>query len=96
MLYTLTVFFIASNLEKNIILAICSSILEDLPRIFEDLNCHMVDTAVNDNHIFQLVKLVSSCYSKIRLYHLAKEHNRNNTEEKVRKKFNKLVLFKHQ
>ena len=68
----------------------------NLAAIFRDLDDHMVDTAVNDNHVFALVKLVVKGYCKVRFYHLGKEYSQQLTGDKVRKKLSKLVLFKHQ
>ena len=63
---------------------------------FEELHEHMFETAVTDNHVLNLIKLVVVAYCKIRLHHLAKEENSKNAKENVRKKLGKLVLFKHQ
>ena len=64
--------------------------------IFRELDDHMVETAVNDNHIFGLIKLIAKSYCKVRFYHLGKEYSKKLTGERVRKKLNKLILFKHQ
>ena len=42
-------------------------------QILPELNDHMMEMAVEDNHVYQLVKNVSRNYSEIRLYHLVKE-----------------------
>ena len=68
----------------------------DSANIFKNLDEHMLDTPVNDNHTFSLIKTISQCYSKVRLYHLGKEATEKLDRNKVRKKLNKLVLFKHQ
>ena len=41
--------------------AIATAVLQDLPRneIFPELTLHMMQTAVTDNHVFQLVKSVT-------------------------------------
>ena len=78
--------------------AIAKSVLEELPtaQIFPDLNDHMMETAVGDNHVFQLVKTISKNYSKIRLYHLGKELTAKITGVPIRKRLTKLIHFKHQ
>ena len=55
----------------------------------------MLDTPVNDNHTFSLIKTISQCYSKVRLYLFGKEATEKLDRNKVRK-LNKLVLFKRQ
>ena len=67
-----------------------------MKNIFKDLDVHMLDSTVNDNHIFSLVELITECYCKIKFRHLAKESNEATAGEKVRKQLTKLVLFKHQ
>ena len=56
----------------------------------------MVDTAVNENHVFGLIKAIAKSYCKIRFYHLGKEYNQSLIGKRVRKKLSKLVLFNHQ
>lgn len=83
---------------KGIPNAIATSVLSEtnLSTVFWELEDHMVDTAVNENHIFGLIKTITKSYCKIRLYHLGKEYSQSLTGERVRKKLSKLVLFKHQ
>ena len=83
---------------KGIPDAIATSVLceTNLSTVFQELEDHMVDTAVNENHIFGLIKTITKSYCKIRLYHLGKEYSQSLTGERVRKKLSKLVLFKHQ
>ena len=94
--FTLKIFFITSG--QGLLDAIAISVLgeTDLKTIFRDLDDHMTDTAVNENHVFGLVKTISKNYGSIRMYHLGKEFTQNLTGVKVRKKMKKLVLFKHQ
>lgn len=68
----------------------------NLSRIFKDLDDHMTDTAVNENHVFGLIKLIANHYSKVRLYHLGKLHTERIAGERVRKRMAKMILFKHQ
>ena len=72
--------------------------LQDLPLddIFPDLNDHMLETAVTDNHVFQLVKKVTKSYCKVRMYHLGRKYTEDMTGEIVRKKLTKLIHFKNQ
>ena len=62
--------------------------LEDtnLSSVFRELVNHMVDTAVNENHVFGLIKTVAKSYCKVRLYHLGKEYTQQLTGKRVRKK----------
>ena len=68
----------------------------NLTTIFRELDNHLVETALNDNHIFGLIKLIAKSYCKVRFYHLGKEYSQQLTGERVKKKLNKLILFKHQ
>ena len=83
---------------KGIPDAIASSVLAgiNLSEVFRELDNHMMDTSVFENHVFGLIKIIAKCYCKVRLYHLGKEATDKISSEKVRKKLNKLVLFKHQ
>ena len=83
---------------KGIPDAIATSVLGNinLSRVFRELDDHMVDSAVNENHTFRLIKIICKCYCKIRLYHLGKEFTAKMAGTKIRKKLSKLVLFKHQ
>lgn len=56
----------------------------------------MKDIPPDDNHVFDLVKVISSSYLKIRLHHLAREKTFSITENFVRSKLTKAVLFQHQ
>ena len=56
----------------------------------------MTDCSADGNHVFFLVKSIIECYCRIRLFHVAKQTTLNINESDVRKKFTKLILFKHQ
>ncbi len=60
---------------KGIVDAIAVSVLGGINhlKIFKELHNHMFDTPVNDNHIISLIKNISKCYCKVKLYHLGKE-----------------------
>ena len=83
---------------KGINDAIAAAVLGEIniSKVFKELHSHMFDTPVNDNHIISLIKKISKCYSKVRLYHLGKEATAKLHGKKVRKTLNKLVLFNHQ
>ena len=71
---------------------------KNLPTIFRKRGDYIVNTAVNENHVFGLIKLDTKIYCKIRLYHSGKECTELLTGERVTKKFNKFrfMLFKNQ
>eukprot|EP00794_Sanderia_malayensis_P021103 gene21103-23164_t len=78
--------------------AIATSVLGslNLSSVFRELDSHVFDSAVDDNHVFSLIKTLAKCYCKVRLYHLGKETTQKLSGPKIRKKLTKLVLFKHQ
>ena len=70
-----------------------------MAKTFIDLNDHMKESGVldMDNHVLLLIKSLSRNFLKIRMHHVAKEFNQSMIKNnRVRKKFNKLVLFKNQ
>ena len=83
---------------KGVLQGVTSCVLQDLDisKIFNDLDQHMFESTATDNHIFILIKTIASCYCKIRFHHLAKETTQRISGDIVRKRLNKLVLFKHQ
>ena len=83
---------------KGIPDAISFAVLQnlDLTKVFKKLDEHMFDCAIEDNHIFSLVKTIAKCYCKVKLHHLGKETTQKLTGTRIRKKLSKLVLFKHQ
>ena len=82
------------GIDQAIAMAVLQRI--ELSRLFVSLDTHMLQHAVTDNHVFDLIKIVSLCYSKIRLHHLAKQANANFSTRRVRKSLSKLILFKNQ
>ena len=78
--------------------AIAVSVLNgvNIQETFKELDEHMLDTTVNDNYVFKLIKTVSKCNCKVRLYQLGKTTTEMATKTKVKKKLNKRVLFEHQ
>jgi hypothetical protein len=78
--------------------AISSAVLRsvDYSKIFNEQTSHMFDSAITDNHLFALIKLISENYAKIYLYHLGKKQTAKITGKKLRKQLTKLILFKNQ
>ena len=78
--------------------AIAVSVLNgvNIQATFKEIDKHMLDTTVNDNHVFKFIKTVSKCYCKVRLYQLGKTTTEMSTKTEMRKKLNKRVLFERQ
>ena len=75
------------------------SVLEDIniSSIFVDLEEHMLEQSIMDNHVLLLVKAVARSYIKIRMHHIAKKFNEGIVKnDRVRGKLMTLVLFMHQ
>ena len=75
------------------------AVLEDIPlgKTFADLDEHMTETGVTDNHVYLLIKSLTRNYFKIRMHHLAKEANQTRIKnDNVRKWMNRLVVNKNQ
>ncbi|KAL3197093.1 hypothetical protein MRX96_045021 [Rhipicephalus microplus] len=67
---------------KQLVLEILSQSLEK--RWFSQLEQHLFDVDVLDNHIYNLSKQVLELYIKIRLHHMTKERSRELVKDKVR------------
>ena len=81
----------------GIIEGISSSVLHDLAgKVFNDIQSHMFDSDINDNHIYQLIKRISKKYSKIRMFHLAKEFKTRHLGKNIRQTLSRLIVNKHQ
>ena len=65
-------------------------------KIFRQLDDHVLDCAIDENHVCHLVKLVAKSYATIKFHHLGKTMNDAKEAQKIRKKLSKLILFKHQ
>ena len=65
--------------------AISKAVLEDIDirKIFKDLDEHLMENAINDNHLASLISAIAKNYSKVRLHHLGREANLHMTGEKV-------------
>ena len=55
----------------------------DSANIFKNLDEHMLDTPVNDNHTFSLIKTISQCYGEVRFTTLEKKPQKNLIEIKL-------------
>ena len=84
---------------QEIVEALVVAVLTDIPtsRLFVDLEGHMLETPVTENHVIHLIKTISKNYCKVRLHHIGKEKNQRLMKDvRMRKKMNKLVIFKNQ
>ena len=68
----------------------------DHASVFQELNQPMLESAIEDNHVFQMIKLIVKAYCKIRFYHLGDVESSKLAGPKIRKKLSKLILFKSQ
>ena len=84
-----------SRISEALVLSVLENIKINM--VFVELEEHMTEQAVLDNHVFLLIKAVARNYIKIRMHHFAKEYNDGLIKhDRVRKKLSKVVLFKHQ
>lgn len=79
---------------KHLILEVLSLVSER--KWFSQLDAHLLDCDLLDHHIYNLCKQVAEQYVRIRLHHMAKEHNREITKDKVRPVLSRLIIFKNQ
>ena len=84
--------------DKGIVAAIAIAVLGavNVSSLFTELDDHMYDSTVDENHVHLLIKDIANCYCKVRLYHLGKESTAKLSDKNIRRKLNKLVLFNHQ
>ena len=83
--------------EHGIRNAISNAVLSEVGQsTFSCLDEHMFDCEVDSNHVFSLIRYISACYSKVRFHNVVKMLNEDLKENRIRKKFSKLVLFAHQ
>ena len=68
----------------------------NLSSIFSEFDEHIKKCAVENNHVFNLVKLVTKCFAKVRFHHLAVERTVEIKGTDIRRKLNKFILFKNQ
>jgi hypothetical protein len=82
---------------SNFVPSVCAVVLSEVGlKAFTALHDHMFDTTAECNHIFNLIKCITTCYCTVRMHHLAKQKTVAVTGPLVRKKLTKLVLFSHQ
>ena len=60
------------------VLQVCAEV-----NVFESLDNHMFDATCLSNHIFSLIKCCSQCYTKIKMYHLGKQHTDGLQDERL-------------
>ena len=65
-------------------------------KVFSDLHDHMFDSTPDNNHIFNLIKVICESYVTIRMHALCRRMTENVSGTNIRKKLTKLVLFNHQ
>ena len=83
--------------ESGVRTVISSYVLSEVGQsTFASLDEHMFDCEVDSNHVFALIRCISECYSKIRFHHVVRMLSDDLKEERIRKKYSKLVLFAHQ
>ena len=81
--------------DPRVIQAITTTVLERIGRTaFPVLASHVMDLEMANNHIYTLVRCIVHCYCRVRFHHVARSVSDKLAEERLRKKLNKLVLFK--
>ena len=80
---------------KGTVGAITTSVLGSInvSSVFTELDDHMYDSTVDDNHVHGPIKEIISCYCKVRLYHLGKETTAKLSEKKHLKKVEQIGSF---
>ena len=83
---------------KGIVGAIAVTVLGavKVSSLFTELDDHMYDSTVDDNHVHELINEIVNCYCKVRLYHMGKEYTAKLSAKNIRKQLTKLVLLNHQ
>ena len=84
----------ARGIPDAFVVAVLASL--SIPSLFTELDSHLFDSPVGENHVVQLIKSIIKSYCKVKFYHLGKNTTENSSGQKIRKKLNKLVLFNHQ
>ena len=64
------------NVQEGIAAAVLRTI--DVKQVFTNLEDHMLDCIVTENHIFLLIKVAAKTYCKIRLLSFGKRKNSSN------------------
>jgi hypothetical protein len=70
--------------------------INKLPNLFSNENMinHIKQQIVIDNHRAQLIKLISKIYVNLRIHHECKKATQ--MHDNIRRKFNKIILFRNQ
>ena len=79
--------------------AIATSVLSGIDhcKVFRELDDHMRDTAVNDNHVYSLIKtILQTLLLQSQVIPFGKEVTAKLHGKKIRKKLSKLILFNNQ
>ena len=63
---------------------------------FPELREHQFDSAVEENHVLQLIKKIVFQYVSIRMYHLGKKLTAKIAAQSVRKRLTKTIQFLNQ
>ena len=83
--------------NKTVASISCSTLLHcETKNLFSSLNSHLFDTVPTSNHVVLITKCCIQSYLKIRMYYLGKIFTEKLTGPKVRQKFTKYILFRHQ
>lgn len=64
--------------------------------LFNSLKSHSLDTAIGENHVYNVMKLILHKYFTIRLHYFASLLNERNIKLRIRNVSNKSVLFQNQ
>ncbi|KAK6174267.1 hypothetical protein SNE40_017579 [Patella caerulea] len=72
---------------QDIMLGVTTTVVKmvDFSRIFQQLNTHIINSSLDDNHVHRLVKVIAKSYASIKLYHLGKQQNELDSHSKIRK-----------
>ena len=84
------------NINAVVITNVLKHVVQKYDYCFESLKDHSLSCSPLSNHQLELIKLISSCYLKIRMHHTAKSLSEKLDKTKIRKLLSKLILFKHQ
>jgi hypothetical protein len=50
-----------------------------IPSLFTELDHHLFDSPVGENHVVQLIKSIIKSYCKVKFYHLGKKTTENSS-----------------
>ena len=85
---------------KNVVKKVTRKVIVYLnvkkPMLLNFLNLHQTEFPKSLEHRLLFIENAVSVYCSIRLHHLAKEKNSNIVKNRVRHKYNKLIIFSNQ